>query len=999
MDSIEPVFSLHLLGTLSCRVGGRELPRLRTRKGYLLLALLALRAGLPIDRDFLTGILWPDSDDKAGSMSLRRALTDLRHALGAEAKRVVSEGHQTVHLSLAENAFVDVVAFDALYARWQKTGDTADAEQALTLYGGSLLEGYTETCFYEERATREEKHITLLEFLAQDALRRGDAGNAVILCRRAERHDPLRESTQRILYEALASQGELTAARCAFRDFRVLLHRETGQNPDAATVALFERLKTGSSVSPTSVPSPVHLPIPLTPIIGREDEIVAIVRFLQTARLVSLTGSGGVGKTRLSLAVGETIAEEFTDGAWFVDLAAVTDPNLLAATILRTINARDASSSQSGGEEFLLTHLRDKKQLLILDNCEQVVTPVAAMAVRLLSRCPHLRILTTTRQALGITGEVIHRIPSLTPSDSMILFTARAQTVRGILDNDSQRLCELLEGVPLALELAAAWTRALPCGEIADRICRNLDFLVSADPTAPVRQRTLRAAHEASFALLSPTERRLLCRLSFFEGGWTYDAAEEVCDADLLLMTGLADKSLLTRNGERWTMLETTRQFAKAQWTEDDKPEIIRRHAEYYRRLMDDIEDVLQRQLAPAMPWIEKAKIEEGNCRRAWGWAREQGEAAGLHWEVMLLSIGIMNYHGAEATSWLERVKRASNETFAPSLLRARHLLTAGYLSGWRGDHAEMRRLLNMGLERARACDEPFVESVIYHHLGVDAVRERDFASAHRHYAAERDLLLTLDREDAMEQLDLDFGDLLDLEGDTNGATHLFIRCLEAGRRRGESNPLIARALSHLALQAGNREDYVTARRFWEELLEYRRRFDPYCMNRCLIMLGRVAGKQGDWATADAYLSESLTVSQESYDSPRIGWTRVAKSSVALARSAFADAHNELAQAIVPFTALQEQGSLVVCLRQAARVYAAEGKTEEAVHLWACTEHPSQYASWPLFGKERDTLDAEIAAARTVLSAATFSNAWKKGQEITLEDALALYVNKAVPHH
>ncbi len=997
MDSIEAVFALHLLGTFFCRVGGRELPRLRTRKGYILLALLALRAGRPIDRDFLTGVLWPDSDDKAGSMSLRRALTDLRHALGEEAQRVVSEGHQTVHLSLADGAFVDVVAFDALYTRWQKTGNTADAQQALALYHGSLLEGYTETYFSEERATREEQHVILLESLAQGALMRGDAGNAVVLCRRAERQDPLRESTQRILYEALASQGELTAARCAFRDFRVLLHRETGQNPDAATAALFERLKAGPSLSPTPAPSPLHLPIPLTPIIGREDEITSVVRFLDTARLVSLTGSGGVGKTRLSFAVGETIADEFTDGVWFVDLAPVTEQDLLAAVVLRTLNIIDTSTSQSGGEEFLLAHLRDKKLLLILDNCEQVVTAVAALVAPLLSRCPYLRILTTTRQALGITGEIVHRVPSLSPSDSMILFTARALAVRGILDNDSQRLCELLEGVPLALELAAAWTRALSCGEIVTRFRRSLDFLVSSDPAAPARQRTLRAAHEASFALLSADERRLLCRLSFFEGGWTYDAAEEVCDADLVSMTGLADKSLLTRNGERWTMLETTRQFARAQWSDRDKPEIIRRHAGYYRRLMEAIEDVLQRQPEPATPWIEKAKIEEGNCRRAWVWAREQGEAAGIDWEVMLLSIGIMNSHGAEATSWLERVKRASHETFALSSLGARHLLTAGYLSGWRGDHAEMRRLSNIGLERARACDEPFMESVIYHHLGMDAVREGDFASAHRYYAAERDLLLTLDREDAQRQLDLDFGDLLDLEGDADGATRLFARCLEAGRRRGASTPLIARALSHLAHQAGNRKDYATARRFLEELVEYRRRFDLFGLNRCLLMLGRVAGKQCDWAAADAYLSESLTLSHESYDTPRIGWARLAKASIALVRCAFADAHSELSQAIVPFTSLKERGSLVVCLRQIARIYAAEGKTGEAVRLWACTEHPAQYASWPLYGKERDRLDAEIATARTALSAAAFSRAWKEGQETTLEDALAYYSHTKIP--
>src|SRR5579871_317940 len=394
-------FEIRLLGGFEVRVDGLPLPRLRYRTGEWALALLALRQGRSVERAWLAAMLWPDSDESNGLFYLRRCLTDLRHALGSEANRLLSPTPRTLRLDL-EGAWCDLLQYD----RDITSPEAATLEAATNLYRGALLEGCRAEWAIPERQAREQTFLNALEALAARTAAADDHAAAIGYLRRVISIEPTRESAQRSLLQALAAHGDYAAVTEAYRAFRLYLHQELHCQPDIEIQALYERLRTerieatlrSSPASTASAQEPTQrgrLPKRLTSLIGREHELEEVTFLLRRAALVTLTGSGGIGKTRLAIALAEKLQGEFSAGAWFIDLAPVTEAEGVGQAVASALEVRDEPRRPL--LQTLQEALIGKTRLLILDNCEHLIQPCALLADALLQACPGLKILATSR--------------------------------------------------------------------------------------------------------------------------------------------------------------------------------------------------------------------------------------------------------------------------------------------------------------------------------------------------------------------------------------------------------------------------------------------------------------------------------------------------------------------------------------------------------------------------------------------------------------------------
>src|SRR5919202_492349 len=396
-----------------------------------------------------------------------------------------------------------------------------------------------------------------------------------------------------------------------------------------------------------------NLPLELTSFIGREREIAEVKRLLLLEgkdRLLTLTGPGGCGKTRLALKVAFEVVQEFEDGVWLVELSSLSDPDLVPQAVAFALGVREAPERSL--TEVLTEHLKSKKMLLVLDNCEHVIDACAALADALLRACPELRILATSREALSIAGEATWLVPPLSLPDpehpppvedlagyeAVRLFLERAAAVSSRFELTERnapavaQVCRRVDGMPLAIELAAARARVLSVEQIASRLEDSFRLLATDSRTALPRQRTLRATIGWSHELLSQEEQALFRRLSVFAGGFALEAAEGVCagvgierDGVLDLLTHLVDKSLLLvaqQGGEeaRYRVLETVRQYGAEKLKESgDEPEIRRRHADFFLKLAEEAEPGL---MGPEQgEWLERLEQEHGNLRAALMWS------------------------------------------------------------------------------------------------------------------------------------------------------------------------------------------------------------------------------------------------------------------------------------------------------------------------------------------------------------------------------------------
>lgn len=503
---------------------------------------------------------------------------------------------------------------------------------------------------------------------------------------------------------------------------------------------------------------PGNVPVPLTSFVGRDRETADVVRLLSATRLLTLTGAGGCGKSRLALEIARTQAGVFPAGTWMVELAALSDAGLVPHSVAAAMGVKERAHRTP--VETLAGALRAKTLLLVLDNCEHLLSACAGLAGALLRECPGLRILATSREPLGVPGETIWRVPSLAAPDplrlpprdrfmqfeAVRLFTERTAAVRPGFQVTAEnaraiaQICHRLDGIPLAIELASARVRALSVEQIAARLDDRFRLLTGGNREALPRHRTLRAAMDWSYDLLGERERALLGRLTVFAGGWTLEAAEAICAPDgieaqeiLDLLTSLVDKSLVLANADggttRYGMLETVRQYAAEHVNETDAAVAVRRrHRDWYLALAERGSAGLDGPQQKA--WLDRMDAEYDNFRSALEWSRRipSGIEPGLRLAVHLQRFWEMRAYYAEARGWLESMI-AGGGAVTPQL-RARALNVAGVLAYRQGDYGRTATLCGGALSLAEEHDDAYAAAQALHFLAHVRQSEGEYEQA-----------------------------------------------------------------------------------------------------------------------------------------------------------------------------------------------------------------------------------------------------------------------------
>ena len=462
-----------------------------------------------------------------------------------------------------------------------------------------------------------------------------------------------------------------------------------------------------------------NLPIPATPFLGREHELAEVIALLEGACLLTLTGPGGAGKTRLALQAAADASDRYPDGLFWVPLSPLRDPELVLETAARVLGAKDG----------LAEHIADKSPLLLFDNFEHVVQAAAGLA-ELLAACPNLQLLVTSRELLRLPGEQAYAVPPLEPEDGTELFLDRARAIEPgfAASEEVPELCARLEQLPLALELAAARVRMLSPEQLLDRLSGRLDLL-KAGRAIDARQQTLRATIEWSHDLLGQDEQRLFARLAVFRGGCTLDAAEAVCDADLDVLQSLVDKSLVRHTRHRFWMLETIREFAAERLQTGGGSSAVRAaHAEFFASLAERADPHL-RHGPDQQGWADRIAAEYDNIRSAVEFGLTEEPEVALRLVGNIAFFVTLRGGFAEARAWVEEALAAGAD--APLLWRGRALLCGASLAHFQGDMEATTRYSEEAFTAASAAGDGFGiasalrERAIAAHLAGDSERAR----------------------------------------------------------------------------------------------------------------------------------------------------------------------------------------------------------------------------------------------------------------------------------
>ena len=703
-------------------VGGLPIPRLRTRKGYWLLALLTLQHGREVQREWLAGQLWPESWDSQARSNLNLSLTDLRKALGGEARRLQSINTNTLRLDLT-GAECDLLTFDTLSA----SRDRASRECAISLYRGALLEGCYEPWVLTEREQREQTYLQLLTDLAEEAASRADWRLASYTLRLIVSRDPFRDTARQQLMRALAEGGNPNAALVVYQEFaRFLRQNDLHTQPDAETRQFYQQIRSEARRSaetelserpsgspPVSIAMSLSSSVParISPLIGREQELLQVVTALHRSRLVTLTGTGGVGKTSLAVVVAGLEAGAYPQGAAFVALDVLSDPAEIPDRILSMLGVREIPGKRPA--ETLTEFLADKVMLLVLDNMEHLISLGVGHIQEILRRCPGVTILVTSREPLGIPDEVVQRISSLSVphpdrlpsddaarlqaaqrSDAVRLFVERAAAKQADFQLNSRNcravieICSRLDGIPFAIELAAARIVALPLLELARRLHGGCRVLGSVNPVALPRQQTLNALMNWSYDLLTQAEQTLLLRLSVFVGGFSMEAAEAVCAANCLeeaavldLLLSLVHKSLVVyeeaEGAARYRLLETVRQYSAERLfrTGDESSLCQARHAAFCLAFAEAQESQLTgvNQVAA----LDRLDLEHDNIQAALRWSAASPAALEIACRLAasLSGFWLIRGHFLTARRWLPTL--AALSPVLPEAVQGKLLLGA----------------------------------------------------------------------------------------------------------------------------------------------------------------------------------------------------------------------------------------------------------------------------------------------------------------------------------
>jgi predicted ATPase/DNA-binding SARP family transcriptional activator/DNA-binding CsgD family transcriptional regulator len=757
------VVRVWLLGGFRVSVGSRTIgeDRWQRRKAAALVKLLALAPSHRMHREHLMDLLWPRLGAQAAANNLHRNLYVARRTLDSDpltsSRCLTLRGEQLV-LCPERDLWVDVEAFEQAAEAARYSREPAAYRAAINLYAGELLpEDRYEEWTEEHRRRLREIHLSLLLTLAHLLEEREDHDGAAETLGELLAEDPTREEAHVGLMRLHALRGHKGEALRQYERLEEVLFRELGAEPGATSRALREEIAANVLPPPNGQPRIVsepasppkgqrmdsantskhNLPVQRTSFLGREREMLELKRALSMTRLLTLTGVGGTGKTRLAQEVAKDLVGAYPNGVWLVELAGLSEPELVVQVVAETLGVHERPGRPLGAT--LAEELRAKHLLLVVDNCEHLIEAVARLTDDLLGACPKLRILATSREPLHVPGEVVQRVSSLPvpePKDPALLTKeglARFAVTRLFLDRARRKregevvssgtsvqavvnVCRRLEGIPLAIELAAARTTTLSVEQIDERLEDSLKLLTTGFRSADPRHQTLQATLDWSHALLSEAERVLLGRLSVFAGGFTLEAAEALGSGEgvgegevLNPLSRLVEKSLVTlEEGEhdgalRYTMLEPVRQYARQKLRESGEEDSVQgRHAGFFLALAEEAEPEMS---GPDQEvWLKRLEREHANLRGALSWALDPAdstEPSEHRTEVGLRLAGALGrfwgvYGPSEGLRWLERGLGKGGSVPKPTLAKA--LYEAGSIVLFQGDYDRAIALLEEGL-------------------------------------------------------------------------------------------------------------------------------------------------------------------------------------------------------------------------------------------------------------------------------------------------------------
>lgn len=1012
-----PVWKVRLLGGFEVVSPDNRPVKFPTRTAALVFAYLVAHKVATHAKVELESLFWPDSDGGQQAQNLRRAVADIRKVVevGRERGSVLktSRGSLSINMSVIST---DVGEFLAL----TELGSGEDQlKRAMAVYEGPLLPASNETWSIALRRDVEERFAIAVEALCRMFLDSGRAKDAICVARQALISAPTREDIHISLISSYASAGMSLEALKQYEDLERLLQETWGESPskqakDALESAFLED------------PGRKHnLPQHLTSFVGRDQEIADVTDLLANRRLVTVTGSGGCGKTRLAVEVARRMTSLFRDGVWLVEFAGVTDPKLVAQTVAVTLRTDEQLSGSI--ERILCRRLASQETLLVFDNCEHLVRTCASLAESLLQGCPKLKILVTSREALGVLGEVTYRTPSLTlpnaehdgsegaslQSESVRLFLERARDSHSSIEPDHANLsavaeiCIRLDGIPLAIELAAAELRVLTLPDLRARIDDRFNLLTGGSRTAMPRHQTLESLVDWSYDLLDEKEQALFRRLSVFTGGCSLDAAEFVGSGDPIatrevhrLLGALCDKSLLFAENldgqSRFRMLETIRQYSLAKLLKSAELAKVRDiHAEFFLRFCEL--DMPRLRIENEVEWLARFGADMDNVRSALEWSAQGAgrsalclrlcDAAAEYWQTRFMV--------DETSSWCDRALAAPcserNRDYAGVLCRlawARFcrssfsscrtaLVEAIQIAKDLNAHAVMARALNLlsrveqqchELEEADRCQIMAAESALNcgddaqvalsHMYRADFLSEAlDFDGGIKLFAEAKRIFESIGRQSGVAHCNLYLGSALLAKGDTQAAR----RCLESSHSTLQLLGMVGFAARCILKQV---EVEIAERNFSagrEKALESLRLAEAY-------------GEPFNLAAAHEILAQVyLHLGDRSSGDPAS-----ARHHLAIASSILMDLNYPLHTQV---WTLRTMG-----------VYAAKtGRTTEAARLWAAAEACSARLCMKFAPVRMKLIGLEIDSARMAAgSKAAFERAWRQGAKLTLAEASAL---------
>lgn len=719
---------------------------------------------------------------------------------------------------------------------------------------------------------------------------------------------------------------------------------------------------------------PNNLPIQLTSFVGREREIRELIQVFFSTHLLTLTGAGGVGKTRLALQVAAEVLEEFTDGVWLVELAALPDPAFVPQAIAAVLGI-----PEQPGRPLLTTleeSLRARRLLLVLDNCEHLVADCARIAHALLKACAHLRILVTSREALGVAGESAWPVPPLSVRDAqhvpgatlpqfeaVQLFVERAvaalPSFRLTTQNTAAvvQVCTRLDGIPLAIEMAAARLKALSVEQIAARLDDQFRLLTAGSRTALPQHQTLRATLDWSYELLSAAERRLLRQLAIFAGGFTLEAVEKICAEKagmpevVDLLTRLVEKSLVVADRRddivRYRLLEPIRQYAREKLSASNEFDMLqRRHLEFFLAMAEEPRQASQ---GPTFDqWLERVEEEHDNFRAAIGWAL--GGAAsntGLQLATAMWRFWAHRGYISEGRGILDRALSLANN--ANSSLRAKALIGAGHMALTQDDYA-----------RAMAfCEEA-------HTVARAAGDQRETAIA----------LAIL-------------GHTLWHMGDANRPAQLCEESLALARMSQDQRTLISslREFAYVVWHYGN---YQRLAQLAEEYLQLSRALgDRSATADALLLLGEAALGTTQYGRAAALYGDSLALSRAQKDKVAMLRALVSLGKVSAYEENYDRASPLYREALAIAAELRDMWWLVRCLEGMAGAAGAQGQFHRAAQLGGAVDQFRETFGSPMPRTDEDSYAHTMAVARSKLGDQAFESAWAGGRAMSLEQVVA----------